>query len=83
MKNIIIEYSGESFEVSVTKIYAYPNNVYKIEYSNIRKLFLIIQSPVYIEVKDNIVSFQDVNNTEQIDLLKCFWQAIEDNYDSI
>lgn len=83
MKKINIEYLDEVFVVSLSKINAFPNGVYKMEFENNSKLLAVLQSPVYILEKPDVLSFPYVKNTEQIDLLRSFAQEIEENYSII
>jgi len=83
MKIITIEYLDDVFEVSLSRINAVPNDVYKIEFENNPNLFAVLHSPVYILEKPNVLSFPDVKNTEQIDLLMSIAQGIEENYSII
>jgi|GEM_PF-5680255 len=83
MKIINIEYLDDVLEVSLSKINAFPNDVYKIEFEKNPNLFAVFQSPVYILQKPTVLSFPDVKNTEQIDLLMSFAQVIEENYSII
>lgn len=83
MKKINIEYSDEIFEVCLSKISAFPNDVFMIEFENNPKLLAVLQSPIYILEKTNVLSFPDVKNTEQIDLLRSFALGIEENYSTI
>jgi hypothetical protein len=80
VKKITIKFQGESFEIDVTKIVAFPNNVYLIEYSNKSILFSIIPPPIYIIEKGNVFSFQDEINSICIDLLHSITLGIEENY---
>ncbi len=80
MKKITIKFQEESFEIDVSKIVAFPNNVFLIEYSNTSILFSIIQPPFYIIEKGNVFSFQDDLNSKHIDLLHSISNGIEENY---
>lgn len=82
MKVINIEYLDEVFEVNLSKINAFPNDVFKVEFENNPKLLEVIQSPIYITEKPDVLSFPDVKNTEQIDLLMSFALGIEKNIQS-
>ena len=42
MKRINIEYSDEIFEVSLSKINAFPNDVYMVEFENNPKLSVVL-----------------------------------------
>lgn len=79
MKKIIIKFKGDLFDINITKILAYPDNVYLIEYPNKSVLSSIIQPPIYIIEKENILSFQDEANLKYIDLLHSISQGIEEN----
>jgi len=83
MKTISINYSNESFKVQVTRINAFPNDVFKIEFEENPTLIEVMESPVYITEKPDRLSFPEVQNAEQIDLLKSFTLAIEENYSII
>lgn len=83
MKKINIEYLDMVFEVSISKISAFPYDVFKIEFDENPALIDVIESPVYITEKPDRLSFPDVQNTEQIDLLKSFTLALENNYSII
>lgn len=79
MRIINIKYLDDVFKVRLSKINAFPNDVYKIEFEKNPNLFAVLQSPVYIMEKTNVLSFPDVKNTEQIDLLMSFAEGIEEN----
>ncbi len=82
MKKIKIIYKGETFEVNISKEKAYPNSLYKVEFENISKLSEILQSPIYIEEKKNLLSFIhiDAKTHDQIDLLGSIASGIENQY---
>lgn len=81
MKTINSNYKEEVFHLKIAKINAYPNNLLKVEYDN-RKIAQIIESPIYIEVKKNILSFTHVEteNFEQLDFLKFIFHEINSKY---
>jgi len=80
MKKIKIKFQDCTFEIDITKIVAFPNNVFLIEYSNESILFSIIQPPIYIIKKGDVFSFQNEINSKYVDLLHSISQAIEENY---
>jgi len=83
MKKINIEYLGKVYEVNLSKINAFSNDVFKIEFEENPTLIEVMESPVYITEKPDRLSFPEVQNTEQIDLLMNFMLAIEENYSII
>jgi hypothetical protein len=80
MKKIIIKFQEENVEINVTKITAFPNNVFMVNYSNENVLTKIIQPPIYIIEKDEMFEFQHPINSNHIDLLFSISQGIENNY---
>jgi hypothetical protein len=78
MKTININYMNRSYNINVTKVNAYPNNLLKVEFDDELKLLDIIESPIYIEMKNNILSFTHVetNSLVQLELLNSIYEAI-------
>ncbi len=69
---------NRSYNINVTKVNAYPNNLLKVEFDDELKLLDIIESPIYIEMKNNILSFTHVetNSLVQLELLNSIYEAI-------
>jgi len=83
MKKINIEYLDEAFEVRLTRIKAFPYDVFKFDFEDSPQLTKIMESPVYIVEMPSKMSFPEHKNTEQIDLLMSFALGIEENYSII
>jgi hypothetical protein len=71
MKKIIVTYMGKIFEVNISKENAFPNNLLKVEFENNPELLAVLESPIFIEEKKDLLSFThiEVKNQDQIDLL--------------
>jgi hypothetical protein len=80
METIKINYKGETFEVRLNRIKAYPYDIFKIEFDDSPQLETIMESPVYMVEMPNKLSFPELQNTDQIDLLMSFAEGIEANY---
>lgn len=80
MKTIGIYYDGKPFAVQLSRIKAYQYDVFKIDFEKNKKLVEILESPVFIIEKSNRLSFQDVQNTDQRELLMSFAEGIEGNH---
>ena len=82
MKKINIIYKGDTFEVNISNEKAYPNSLFKVEFGDNSKLSEILQSPIYIEEKKNLLSYIHIDSKtqDQIDLLGSIASGIENQY---
>ena len=69
MKQIQINYKNQQQTLKLSILKAFPNDVFEVEFRLDSLLGKYLESPVYIELKGNILSFQEVKNDEQRDLL--------------
>lgn len=82
MEKVDILFNDEIFTVNISTENVFPNNLIKVEFEDNRELLGIIESPVYIEEKNSMLSFIhiDVKSREQLDLLISFVLGIENRY---
>ena len=80
MKTIKICYKGAPFDIGVKRVNAFPNDVFAIGFSDYPGLTAILGSPVFITEKLDRLSFPEVQNIDQRELLMSFANGIEENY---
>ena len=79
MKTIKISYKGAPFDIRVKRVNAFPNDVFEIEFSDNPGLTAILDSPVFIIEKSELLSLPEVQNINQRELLMSFAEVIEES----
>jgi len=80
MKTIKINYHGENYEIRLTRIKAFPYDVFKIDFDDNPILLKTMESPAYIVELPDKISFPNFQDLESHDLLMSFVWGIEQNY---
>lgn len=80
MKTIEISYKGNLYCVRVKRVNAFPNDVFEIDFSNSTELTAMMESPVFIEEKSDILALPEAKNIDQRELLNRFVIGIQENY---
>ena len=80
MKTMPISYNGDLYYVRVKRVHAFPNDVFEIEFSNRTELIAIMESPVFIKEKSDMLALPEAKNIDQRELLNIFVIEIQENY---
>ena len=76
METIKISYQGKTFKVQFSRIKAFPNDVFKIDFEENSELIKVMESPVYITEKPDRLALPEVQNNDQRELLMSFAEGI-------
>ena len=77
MEIIKIGYHGKTFKVQLSRIKAFPNDVFKIDFGENSQLTEVMESPAYITEKpDGLLSLPEVHTNDQRVLLMSFAEGI-------